>query len=125
MELHLSNIQKDFPYLILDEHERVSVLPTNFVNSLVRSPRNLAAGSIQLYADKLKSFCTFVENHGVYGQVHIDDAIQSMGIPLLDEFYRSCKLSGLSNSTIRGYDVNQRPILSTNQRPILSTFSLG
>lgn len=81
------------------------MLPSNFLRTLELSPRDRASGTLNLYATRLRDFCAFLEEHPVFGQVRIDDAVQTMGLPLLDEFYRACKARGLKSSTLRGYEV--------------------
>lgn len=83
----------------------MTVLPTNFIQSLERSPQNKAEGTLELYASRIRDFCSFLEGHKVFGQVCIDDALRAMGLPLLDEFYRACSARGLGSTTVRGYEV--------------------
>lgn len=105
MEVHRSRTSKPPTFLLLDSAERVAVLPTNFIQSLERSPQNKADGTLELYAGRIRDFCSFLEEHSVFGQVNIDDAIPVIGLPVLDEFYRSCSARGLGKSTVRGYEV--------------------
>lgn len=105
MEVYRSKAKTTPSFLLLDSTERVAVLPTDFIHALERSPRRKAGGTLELYAGRLRDFCSFLEEHPVYGQVGIDDAIRALGIPILDEFYRACAARGLAASTVRGYEV--------------------
>lgn len=105
MDIHRSRTSKPPKLLLLDTSERVAVLPTNFIQSLERSPRQMANGTLELYAGRIRDFCSFLEGHKVFGQVRVDDAILAIGLPVLDEFYRSCIARGLGKSTVRGYEV--------------------
>lgn len=105
MEVHRSRSNRKPSFLLLDSAERVAVLPTNFIQSIERSPQNKAHGTLELYAGRIRDFCAFLERHPVYGQVHTDDALRAMGLPLLDEFYRACFARGLKPRTVRGYEV--------------------
>lgn len=105
MEVHRSQTGKKPSYLLLDSEERVAVLPTNFIQSLELSSRNRAAGTLQLYANRLRDFCRFLEEHEVFGRVRVDDAIPAISLSLLDEFYRACSARRLGASTVRGYEV--------------------
>lgn len=105
MILHKSQDDAKCPYLYLDKNESVAELPTDFINSLILSPQNRAQGTIKLYANKLKDFCVFLEMHPIYGQTNVDQAIRSLKMIVIDEFYRYLLSSGLSASTVRGYEV--------------------
>lgn len=105
MILHKSHNDASYPYLYLDKNESVAVLPTDFINSLILSPQNKAQGTIKLYANRLKDFCVFLELHPIYGQTNIDQAIRSLKMIVIDEFYRNLMSSGLGASTVRGYEV--------------------
>lgn len=105
MEVHRSRTNTRPSFLLLDSSEQVAVLPTDFIESLERSPKNRTEGTLDLYAKRIRDFCSFIEEHEVYGQVRVDVAVRAMGLPLLDEFYGTCVARGLSASTIRGYEV--------------------
>ncbi|AWB33085.1 tyrosine-type recombinase/integrase [Orrella marina] len=105
MEIHRSRTSRKPSFLLLDSTERVAVLPTDFIQSLERSPQKKAEGTLELYAGRIRDFCSFLENHPVFGQVCVDDALRAMGLPLLDEFYRTCLARGLEATTVRGYEV--------------------
>ena len=105
MEIHRSRTGQKPSFLLLDLEERVAILPTNFIQALERSPQNKADGTLELYAGRIRDFCTFLEGHEVYGQVSVDDALRALGLPLLDEFYRACTARGLKPATVRGYEV--------------------
>jgi integrase/recombinase XerD len=105
MEIHRSQSGRKPTFLLLDSAERVAILPTDFIQSLERSPKNKAEGTLELYASRVRDFCSFLEGHQVYGQVCVDDAIRAMGLPLLDEFYLACTARGLQPRTVRGYEV--------------------
>lgn len=105
MEIHRSRTSRKPSFLLLDSAERVAVLPTNFIQSLEHSPQNKAEGTLELYAGRIRDFCSFLERHKVFGQVCVDDALRAMGLPLLDEFYRTCSARGLEATTVRGYEV--------------------
>lgn len=107
MEVHRSRSRSRLKpsFLLLDSAERVVVLPSNFIQSMERSSRNRANGTLVLYANRLRDFCSFLEKHPVYSQVRLDDALCAIGLPLLDEFYRACLARGLKPSTLRGYEV--------------------
>ena len=91
--------------MLLDESERVATLPTNFIQSLERSPRQRSQATLDLYARRLRDFCSFLEDHPVFGQYRVDEAVRALGLPVMDEFYRACSARGLGASTIRGYEV--------------------
>lgn len=105
MDLHKSQEDKKRPFLFLDSEERVAELPTNFLNFLSLAPKNRARGTLSLYATHLRDFCRFLESHPVYGQVRIDDALRAIGLPIIDEYYRSLTAAGLQPPTIRGHEV--------------------
>ncbi|TFW70762.1 hypothetical protein C3Y98_08790 [Methylotenera oryzisoli] len=105
MILHYSFEDTNCPYLFLDNSEQIAELPTDFINFLALSPKNRAQGTIKLYAGRLKDFCVFLELHPVYGQVKIDQAIRSLKMIVIDEFYRYLITSGLGASTVRGCEV--------------------
>lgn len=105
MEVHRSRSDRKPSFLLLDTTERVAVLPTDFIHSLERSAQQMATGTLDLYAGRIRDFCSFLEGHEVYGQVCVDDALRAVGLPLLDEFFRACTARGLSTSTVRGYEV--------------------
>jgi integrase/recombinase XerD len=105
MEVHRSRTSKPPRFLLLDSAERVAVLPTNFIQSLEQLPKRMADGTLELYAGRIRDFCSFLEVHKVFGQVRVDDAILAVGLPVLDEFYRACNAKGLGSSTVRGYEV--------------------
>jgi integrase/recombinase XerD len=104
MEIHHSHSDQIPLYLLLDSAERVAILPTNFIQSLERSPRKKSDGTLKLYALRIRDFCSFLEEHIVFSQVCVDDAIRAMRLPLLDEFYLACSARGLKPSTVRGYE---------------------
>jgi integrase/recombinase XerC len=105
MEVHRSRTSIKPSFLLLDSAERVAILPTNFIQSLERSPQKKADGTLVLYASRIRDFCSFLEEHEVYGQVSLDDALRAMGLPLLDEFYSACAARRLERQTVRGYEV--------------------
>nr|WP_315429421.1 tyrosine-type recombinase/integrase [uncultured Albidiferax sp.] len=88
--------------LFLDAHERVALLPTNFIRS---ARKRLASLSIPRYGQRLCDFCDFVERHNVFGSVGIDFALRAMPLALLEEYYAECKTRGLSANTIRGREI--------------------
>lgn len=105
MEIHRSKSSARPSFLFIDSEERIAVLPTDFVRSLSQSPRNRAAGTLALYSDRLRNFCSFLEEHPVYGQVRVDDAIKAIGFPIIDVFFKHCEAQGLGRSSVRGHEV--------------------
>lgn len=105
MILHNSRNDTNCPYLFLDSREQIAQLPTDFINFLAFSPKNRAESTIRLYADRLKDFCVFLELHPVFGLVKIDQAIRSLKMIVVDEFYRYLINCDLAASTVHGYEV--------------------
>lgn len=105
MQLHRSRDDSINAYIFFDNHEKIVELPTNFINFLASSPKNRAQGTIKLYAYRLNDFCVFLELHPVFGQVRVDQAIHSLKMVVIDEFYKSLINNGLEASTIKGYEV--------------------
>jgi len=97
---------------LVDDAERVVVRPTNFLNSLARAPRNRSRKTLDLYAHRIVVLCRFLEDHPVYGQIPVDEALTVMGLPLIDEFYRECQARGLGASSVRGHEVVVKLLLT-------------
>lgn len=105
MHLHVSNQSGVKSYLFLDDSERVAILPTNYIKDLASSPKKYSFGTLDLYSRRMESLCDFLEQHHVFGQVSVDQAISKINLTLLDEYYLSLNNRGLGASTVRGHEV--------------------
>jgi integrase/recombinase XerD len=101
MHLHVTTYAGHQAYLFIDDDERVVELPTEFVRSLVASPSKPATGTISRYAEKVRDLCEFLENHEVYGQLRVDDALKNLKRPALSSFFKSLQAAGQQASTVR------------------------
>ena len=105
MEIHRSGPIEDRAFLFLDSDERIVELPTDFLRHLANFTKKLAPKTLELYATRIRDFCTFLADHQVYGQVRIDDALKAVGLPIIDEFYKNRQDFGLEPPTVRLYEV--------------------
>lgn len=101
MPLHITEYEGKPAFLFLDEEERVIELPTEYFRSLVTSPKTSAPGTLQRYAEKVRDLCIFLENHDVYGQLRVDDALKTLKVPAISEFYKELQTAGQEASTVR------------------------
>ena len=101
MPLHVTKYEGQPAFLFLDEEERVVELPTEFLRSLVSSPKKSAPGTIQRYAEKIRDLCIFLENHDVYGQLRVNDALKTLKVPAISAFYKALQTAGQEASTVR------------------------
>jgi integrase/recombinase XerD len=101
MHCHITTYKEKPAFLFLDEDERVVELPTNFMRSMVLSPKKYAPGTLNRYAEKIRDLCCFLGDHEVYGQVRLDDAIANLKRPVLSEFFRSLQATGYQATTVR------------------------
>ncbi len=101
MPLHITEYEGKSAFLFIDEEERVIELPTEYLRSLVKSPKKSAAGTLQRYAEKVRDLCSFLENHEVYGQLRVDDALKNLKMPAVSAFYKALQAAGQEASTVR------------------------
>lgn len=101
MPLHITEYEGKPAFLFLDEEERVVELPTEYLRSLVSSPRKPASGTILRYAEKVRDFCAFLEHDEVYGQLRVDDALRHLKMPAVSKFYQALQAAGQEASTVR------------------------
>lgn len=101
MPLHITEYEGKPAFLFLDEEERVIELPTEYLRSLATSPKKSASGTLQRYAEKIRDLCSFLENHDVYGQLRVDDALKTLKMPAVSAFYKALQGAGLEASTVR------------------------
>lgn len=101
MPLHITEYEGKPAFLFLDEEERVVELPTEYLRSLVKSPRKPASGTILRYAEKVRDFCAFLEHDEVYGQLRVDDALRNLKMPAASKFYQALQGAGQEASTVR------------------------
>lgn len=101
MYLHVAKYEGHPAYLFIDDDERVIELPTEFLRSLIASPNRPAPGAMRRYAEKVRDLCSFLENHDVYGQLRIDDALKNLKRPALSSFFMSLQAAGQEASTVR------------------------
>lgn len=101
MPLHITECDGQPAFLFLDEEERVIELPTEYLRSLVTSPKKSAPGTIQRYAEKIRDLCCFLETHEVYGQLRVDDALRTLKVPAVSAFYKALQASGQEPPTVR------------------------
>ncbi|MDD2741086.1 MAG: tyrosine-type recombinase/integrase [Rhodocyclaceae bacterium] len=101
MPLHITEYEGKPAFLFLDEEERVIELPTEYLRSLVNSPKKSAPGTILRYAEKARDLCSFLENHEVYGQLRVDDALRTLKVPAVSSFYQTLQGAGLEPTTVR------------------------
>lgn len=101
MPLHVTEYEGKPAFLFFDEEERVVELPTEYLRSLVSSPKQLASGTVQRYAEKVRDFCIFLESHDVYGHLRVDDALRNLKLSAVSEFYKSLQAAGQEATTVR------------------------
>jgi integrase/recombinase XerD len=101
MHLHISEYQGQKAFLFLDDEERVIELPTEYLRSLVNSPSKPSEGTIQRYAEKVRDLCSFLENHDVYGQLRVDDALKTLKVSAVSSFYQALQGAGQQPTTVR------------------------
>lgn len=101
MPLHITEYEGKPAFLFLDEEERVIELPTEYLRSLVTSPKKSAPGTIQRYAEKVRDLCSFLETHDVYGQLRVDDALRTLKVPAVSAFYMALQARGQEPTTVR------------------------
>lgn len=101
MPLHVTKYEGQPAFLFLDEEERIVELPTEYLRSLVTSPKKSAPGTLQRYAEKIRDLCNFLENHDVYGQLRVDDALKTLKVPAISEFYKALQTAGQEAATVR------------------------
>lgn len=104
MPMHITEYEGKPALLFLDEEERIVELPTEYFRSLVLSPRKLAPGTISRYAEKVRDLCNFLENHEVYGQLRVNDALKNLKMHMLSDFYRALQAGGYADTTVRLYE---------------------
>lgn len=101
MHLHVTQYEGKQAFLFIDEHERIVELPTECLRSLVSSSNKPASGTLSRYAEKVRDLCGFLENHVVYGQLRIDDALTNLNRTALNEFYLALQDAGQAAATVR------------------------
>lgn len=101
MHLHVTKHEGQPAFLFIDEEERIVELPTEYFRGLVSSSNRPASGTLSRYSEKIRDLCRFLENHEVYGQLRIDDALKNLKRPALSEFYKSLQATGQGAATVR------------------------
>ncbi len=109
MEIHQAQDSHGRPaFLALDSHERIVVLPTDYLRSLSLSPAKRADRTLVEYSLRLRELCRYLQAHPVYGALRLDDAIGALDLRSIDEFYQSLQARGLAASTVRGIEAVTR-----------------
>lgn len=106
MDLHASIYKGRTAVLFVDSLERIGVLPTDFINTLSRSPRRFSEGTLTTYSATLKDFLNALERDDLLPKgFAIDDRIRSLDLSAVDNYLKALQCAGKSPSSVRLADV--------------------
>lgn len=103
MFIHKSKSPDVIKFVYFDDNERVVELPTKFIFFL-SSTKKKSIHTLNLYANRLRDFCLYLELDKVFGRCTVDQALEMLKLMVVDEFYKTLFDRGMAASTVRGYE---------------------
>lgn len=91
--------------VLLDEGERVFELGTRFLNSLVDSPKEYSAETINLYGKNLKYFGDYLRRSDLYRHLSLDHVVSTLASGVIEQYLRQLPLE---SATLRNRDATLR-----------------
>jgi integrase/recombinase XerD len=102
VEIHRNTKEEtSIQYLYVDNHERVIVFPTFYIQSLLRRPR-FSLKSVYQFANVLRYFCEEIQSK--FPQMSVDDALKVIEGNFIDQYLKKLAMKGYEYSTIRNRD---------------------